>query len=108
MMYLVTLYVKSGAAVVDKIVMNLKNANLRKEAFLDKRRLERKMVSTDSMAYTEHHLTTYTQAMDEIEKKKVSFDMEFINFIVHGHLRNYFVQLFPIRYRSGAAVTIMC
>lgn len=43
MMYLVTLYVKSGAVVVDKIVINLKNANLRKEAFLDKRKLEEKL-----------------------------------------------------------------
>ncbi len=60
MMYLVTLYVKSGAAVVDKIVINLKNANLRKEAFLDKRKLEEKIVSTDRMAYTEYHTTTYT------------------------------------------------
>jgi hypothetical protein len=59
-MYLVTLYVKSGAAVVDKIVINLKNANLRKEAFLDKRKLEEKIVSTDRMAYTEYHTTTYT------------------------------------------------
>lgn len=75
---------------------------------MDKRKLEGKIVSTDSMAYTEHHLTKYTQAMDKIEKKKVSFDMEFVNFIVQGHLRNYFVQLFPIRYRSCAAVAIMC
>jgi hypothetical protein len=107
-MYLVTLYVKSGAAVVDKIVINLKNANLRKEAFLDNPKLEGKIVSTYSMAYTEHHLTTYTQAMDKIEKKKVSFDMEFVNFIVKSHLRNYLVQLFPLRYRSSAAVAIMC
>ena len=94
--------------VVDKIVNNLKNANLRKEAFLDKRKLEEKIVSTDRMAYTEYHTTTYTQAMDEIEKKKVSFDMEFVHFIVQGHLRNYFVQLFPIRYRSCAAIAFMC
>ena len=40
--------------------------------------------------------------------EKVSFDMEFVHFIVQGHLRNYFVQLFPIRYRSCAAIAIMC
>ncbi len=41
--------------------------------------------------------------MDAIEKKKVSFDVESGNFIVQGHLRNYLVQLFPIRDCSCAA-----
>jgi hypothetical protein len=27
---------------------------------------------------------------------------------VKSHLRNYLVQLFPLRYRSSAAVAIMC
>lgn len=50
--------------------------------------------SAESTAYPNHHLTTYARAMDGIEKKKVYFDVESI---VHGHLRNYFVQLFPRR-----------
>ena len=91
--------------IVDDIVITIKNAYLRRDEFLEKKSLERTAQSSASItSYTaDHRLTIFSRAMDVIEKKKVSFDVESGNFVVRGHLRNYLVQLFPQRDCTCAA-----